>query len=66
MKRGFLIFVALICVLHAKSDMELAEEAFDKDDYKTAVKYFLKGCEAGNGERCYAIGSFYNKGQGVK
>jgi TPR repeat protein len=65
-KKILLVLAMVVCALYAKSDMELAEEAFDKGEYKTSAQYFTKACEAGNGEACWAIGSFHNTGSGVK
>ena len=68
MKRFFVL--CIVCVAFAtapafSADLQKGFEAFDRDDYKTAVSELRPFAEQGHSVAQYALGWMYQKGKGV-
>ncbi|MBS4067959.1 MAG: sel1 repeat family protein [Sulfurimonas sp.] len=61
-----LILGLLVSVSLFGSDFDDAYSAYEKGDYKKAVKLFKKACDGGYAGGCYNLGFMYNDGLGVK
>jgi len=48
-----------------KDDFQNAQDAYDRQDYKEAVKWFRLSAEHGVANAQYNLGVMYGKGQGV-
>lgn len=62
-----LFFVILLFTgCSTENDFQKGANAYKKQDYKTALKYFQKACDAGIGSGCWVTGTMYYSGKGVE
>jgi TPR repeat protein len=60
-----MLFLLAICLRPTLADFEAGRLAFEKGDYRTAVKEWMPLAEHGNAEAQRRIGGLYEAGQGV-
>ena len=53
------------CSMSPTEAFELGEEAYDDEDYETAVRYYTIAAEGGNGDAQFSLGYCYESGLGV-
>lgn len=61
-----IVMVVLLAGFGFAGDIDNGLKAFDKKDYKTALKLFQKACDSGDTSGCANLGFMYNNGTGVK
>jgi uncharacterized protein len=65
LKKVVLSFLLLVGIGFA-DDYKNGTNAYDKKDFKTALRFFQKACHSGDAHGCAMIGLMYHGGVGAK